>query len=252
MFEGLIGHYRTEIRTTNADIDDVPDGFAGVALPLSAADAVRKICHFAKHRLDLRHHVFVVHHDDRIPWGAQSHMQDRPFLGGVHIITTKNSLNLCAQTGLLGQLQEQLERCFRDAIFGIVQEQSHSLGGKSFASSGVFREEPSQGKLLDLLAMLGQRFPSRAFDERFDVLFHGVFTTEHVHPCRLSMCAKRRQKKSSTSYSILRKGMEQVKQRMLGRRVAPTGAHEFPQHRWFDRGAWYWRRYGSTNFDEVT
>jgi hypothetical protein len=39
----LVGHHRPQVRAADADVDDVADALAGVALPLAAADAVGEI-----------------------------------------------------------------------------------------------------------------------------------------------------------------------------------------------------------------
>ena len=40
MAQGFVGHHRPEIGTADADIDDVADALAGVALPFAAAHAI--------------------------------------------------------------------------------------------------------------------------------------------------------------------------------------------------------------------
>ncbi len=58
MFERLIGHHGTEVGTADADVDDVLDAFAGMALRLAAPDAVGEISHLVEHGMDRRHDIF--------------------------------------------------------------------------------------------------------------------------------------------------------------------------------------------------
>ena len=43
MLERLVGHHRPEVGAADADVDDVANALAGVALPFAAADAVGEI-----------------------------------------------------------------------------------------------------------------------------------------------------------------------------------------------------------------
>ena len=70
MPQGLVGHHRPQVGPADADVDDVADALAGVALPLAAADPVGEVGHLVEHGVDLRHDVFAVHHDG-LPLGAR-------------------------------------------------------------------------------------------------------------------------------------------------------------------------------------
>src|SRR3984957_5112529 len=70
VLQGLVCHYRAQVRATDADVDHIPNALAGVALPLAAAQPVGEICHPVEHGLDLGHDVFAVHYDGSVPWRA--------------------------------------------------------------------------------------------------------------------------------------------------------------------------------------
>ena len=59
----FIGHDRPEVRAADADIDDVADRLAGVALPRAAADLIGEGGHFIEHGMDLGHDVFAIDGD---------------------------------------------------------------------------------------------------------------------------------------------------------------------------------------------
>ena len=71
MFERFVGHHRPEVGATDTDVDYVANGFAGMALPLAAADAVAEIRHLIKYGVNLRHHVLAIYNDG-CPFGARS------------------------------------------------------------------------------------------------------------------------------------------------------------------------------------
>ena len=71
MLERLVGHHRPEVGAADADVDDVADAFAGVALPRAAADAVREVGHLVEHGVDLGHDVLAVD-EDRWPPSARA------------------------------------------------------------------------------------------------------------------------------------------------------------------------------------
>ena len=60
VLQRLVGHDRAEVRAADADVDDVADALAGVALPCAAADAVGEGGHLVEHGVDLGHDIFAV------------------------------------------------------------------------------------------------------------------------------------------------------------------------------------------------
>ena len=63
----LVGHHRAEVGAADADVDDIANALAGVALPLAAAHAVGESRHLVEHGVDLGHHVLAVDDDRCIP-----------------------------------------------------------------------------------------------------------------------------------------------------------------------------------------
>ena len=112
MLERLVGHHRPEVGAADADVDDVANALAGVALPGAAADPVGEVRHLVEHGVDLRHHVLAID-DDRCPFRrAQGHVQDGAVLGDVDLFAAEHGVDPRSQAGFLCQLQEQL-RGFR-------------------------------------------------------------------------------------------------------------------------------------------
>ena len=66
----FIRHDRAEVGAADADVDDVFDPLAGVALPLAAANAIGKVGHLVEHGMNLGDDVLAID-DDRRPRGAR-------------------------------------------------------------------------------------------------------------------------------------------------------------------------------------
>jgi len=78
-------HHRTEIRAADADVDDVRDRLAGVALPRAAAQPLGERAHRAEHAIDVGHHIPAVDEDRSIASVAQRGVQHGPALGAVDL-----------------------------------------------------------------------------------------------------------------------------------------------------------------------
>ena len=141
VLERLVGHHRAEVRAADADVDDVADALAGVALPRAAADAVGEVGHLVEHGVDLGHHVLAVDDDRRALGRAQRHVQDGAVLGDVDLLAPEHGVDPLAQAGLLGQLQQELERLVGDAILRVVEVEPDRLGRQPLAALGVVGEE---------------------------------------------------------------------------------------------------------------
>ena len=149
MLQRLVGHHRPEVGAADADVDDVANALAGVALPRAAADAVGEVGHLVEHGVDLRHHVLAVDDDGCSSRRAQGHVQDGPVFRDVDLLAPEHGVDALAQAGFLGQLQEQLERFVGDAVLRVVEVDAHRLGGHALAALGVVREELAQMQLPD-------------------------------------------------------------------------------------------------------
>ena len=74
VLKGFVGHHRPEVRAPNADVDNVANALAGVALPGAAADPVAEISHPVEHGVDSRDHVLAINKDGSTFRGAQGHV----------------------------------------------------------------------------------------------------------------------------------------------------------------------------------
>ena len=127
MLQRLVGHHRPEVRAADADVDDVADPLAGVALPLAAADLVGEARHLVEHGVDLGHDVLAVDQDRLAFRGAQGDVQHGAILGDVDLLAAEHRVDPVAQARLLGQLQQEVERLVGDAVLGVVEEEARGL-----------------------------------------------------------------------------------------------------------------------------
>ena len=138
--ERFVGHHRPEVGAADADVDDVADPLAGVALPLTAADPIGEVGHLVEHGVDLRHHVLAVD-DDGYPFRrTQCHVQDGAIFGDVDFLAAKHRVDPGAQPGSFGELDEQLERLVVDAILRVVEVDAGGVRGHPLAARGIVGE----------------------------------------------------------------------------------------------------------------
>ena len=100
VFQRFVGHDRSEVGAADADVDDIPNAFAGVPLPLPAPDAVGEIRHPVEHGVDLGHHVLAVD-DDRCVLGcAQGDVQDGSVLRDVDLVSAEHGVDSRSQAAI--------------------------------------------------------------------------------------------------------------------------------------------------------
>src|SRR5271165_3610753 len=127
----LIGHDRSEIGAADADVDDVANALAGMALPLAAPDAIAESRHLVQYGVDARNDVLAINLDHFALRSAQSDVQDRAFFRDVDLFAAKHGIDPLTQAGLLRQLQQQLQCLVGDAILGVIEVNSGGLSSKT-------------------------------------------------------------------------------------------------------------------------
>ncbi len=161
MTQGFVGHHRPQIRSADADVDNIADGLAGVAAPGTGTHLVCKGAHAIQHRMHRRHHILTIHANIGIARRAQRHMQHSAILSRVDAVAAKHRVDLFAQPALLRQLQEQSQGLIGDAVFAVIEEEAGSLCSETLAALWVAGEKLPQMHALDLFAMRLERAPCR-------------------------------------------------------------------------------------------
>ena len=162
MLERLVGHHRPEVGAADADVDDVANALAGVALPGAAAHAVAEVRHLVEHGVHLGHHVLAVDDDGGAARRAQGHVQDRAIFRDVDLLTPEHGVDARAQAGFLGQLQEELEGFVGDAVLRVIEVEAHGLDRQALAACGIIRKELAEMQFPDLLMVGREGLPGRA------------------------------------------------------------------------------------------
>jgi len=164
MFEGLVGHHRAEVRSADADIDDIANALARMAFPRSAPHPIAEIGHLVEHSMDCGHHILTIYDDGCSTRGAQGDMQDRSLFRDIDLLAPEHGIDSRLQTGFFGQLNQKLESFVRDSIFRIIQIDAQGFYCQTLAALGIIRKEIAEMCLLDALIVIFESFPGWAFD----------------------------------------------------------------------------------------
>src|SRR6202040_1824398 len=165
VLQGLVRHHRTKVGAADADVDDVAYAFGGVTLPAAAADEVTESAHGIEHGVDFRHDVFTVHQDGCALGRAQGNVQDGTVLRDVDLVAAEHGFEPVAQTGLLREIEEELQGFASDAVLRVVEVEAEGFDGQMFAAGSVVREQLTELQVSHLLVMCSERFPGSAFGD---------------------------------------------------------------------------------------
>src|SRR6185312_7307718 len=98
MFQCFVGHHRSEVGSTNPNVDDVANALPGVPLPLTAPEAIGEVCHFVQHSVDLRYNLLALNYDGCSLGSAQRYVEHRPLLGYVDLLPSKHRIDARPQS----------------------------------------------------------------------------------------------------------------------------------------------------------
>ena len=107
MLERFVGHDRPEIRSADADIDDIADALAGMALPVAAAHALGKVRHLVENGVNVGHDIAAIVDDGGVARRAQRDMQHRAVFRDVDFVAAEHGVDALAQPRLLREPQQQ-------------------------------------------------------------------------------------------------------------------------------------------------
>ena len=159
VLERFVGHDRAEVRAADADVDDVADALAGVALPCAAADFVGEGGHLVQHGVHAGNDVFAIDEDRFALRRAKCNVKHRAVFRDVDLVAAKHRIDAVSQAALVRELHEQLERVVGDAVLRVVEEDADGVGGVARAALRVLVEELTQRGLCNLLRMRLERLP---------------------------------------------------------------------------------------------
>ena len=147
--QGLGDHDGAQIGATNADVDHVLDGLAGIALPLATDDLLAEALHLGQYGVHFRHHVLAVNLDGTVGAVAQGGVQYGASFGHVDLVAVEHGVDGAAQIGLASQVHQQLEGLFGDQVLGVVDQDVATEGeGELVKTLGILCEQILETHLL--------------------------------------------------------------------------------------------------------
>jgi len=166
----LAHHLRPQVGPADADVDDVGDGLARVALPLARPHGLAEDAHLRQDRVDFRHDVFSVHQDRSVRPVTQRDVQDGPVLRVVVLLAGEHGLDLLRQAGLPCQVHQQRHRLTGDAILGIVEQDAVDGPREAREALRVARKQIAHMDIRDRALVCLQRLPCRQINRSNHVL----------------------------------------------------------------------------------
>ena len=131
-----------------------------------------EVAHLVEHGVDLRNDVLAIHVDRTRPGRTQRHVQHSPVLGDVDALSAEHGVDALAQAGLLGEVDQQLERLIRDAILRVVEVDARGLEREPLTAVRVVGKQLSQGDRGERLVVRLQRRPGRTLGQGKNAICH--------------------------------------------------------------------------------
>ena len=158
MSEGLVGHHWTEIRTTDADVDDIFDALACVAFPLATTDAVGKYGHAVEDFVNFGNDVYAINLDRGCARRTESGVQDGAILGDVDFIASEHRVDPIAKTGGIGEFDKGFHRFLGDQVFRVIEKEPSGFDLEFLRALRICVEEFREVR--EGFSLIGERVPS--------------------------------------------------------------------------------------------
>jgi hypothetical protein len=120
-FERLAHHHRSQVGSSDSDVDDRGDALARVALPLARTNLVGELGHVVQHALHLVNTLLL--DLELAPNVPQRDVQHGTVLRGVDVLAGKHLIAGGLDAGFAGELDEGREDVVVDEVFGEVDEE---------------------------------------------------------------------------------------------------------------------------------
>ena len=135
--------------------------------PTQLPDRMRsgELGHPVKHFMHRGHDVDAVDLDPLIAGRAQRHVQDRTVLGDIDLVAGEHGVDVLAQAGFRGQVEQQPHRVGGDPVLGVVEVDPACLDREILAPAGVRTEQVPQMGVRQLAMMGLERDPRRPLGE---------------------------------------------------------------------------------------
>lgn len=121
MLERLGDHNRAKVRSTDTNVDNGVDGLAGVTLPGTRPNGVRKLLHVLQHTCDLGNSL-LLDVESTLGGVTKSHVQHSTVLGRVDVLAGKHLVAEPLDLGLTGQVEQGRENLLVDEVLRVVEK----------------------------------------------------------------------------------------------------------------------------------
>ena len=170
-------HHRSQIRASDADVDDVRYPFSREASPCATSNGVTEGPHLFEDGIDFRHDVLAIHEDGTVASVAKCHMQNGTILRCVDPFTSEHGIAKSLDTGLVGEPSEQRQRVIGDSMLGEIDQEVLEPHGIPIESIRIGIEQIPHVNRRGLLMMGFQFLP---YGRSGDVAFMKSRTVIHV------------------------------------------------------------------------
>ena len=133
-------HQRTQIRSADADVDNVGDDLVGIAQPTAAADFVCKFAHTLQDMVDLRHHILAIHDDGGIGAVAKGDVEDGAVFRRIDFFAVEHLPHPLRHACFTRQLEQKRHGFVVDTVFRIIQSQAANLQPVALGTFGILLE----------------------------------------------------------------------------------------------------------------
>ncbi len=98
--------------------------------------------------------------------GAQRDVQDGTVLGDVDLLAGEHRVDVVAQTGLFGEVEQRPHRLGLDPVLRIVEVDPDGIGGEALSTIGVRGEQLPQVDIAQRVVLAAQCLPGRTVGQR--------------------------------------------------------------------------------------
>ncbi len=106
VLQRFVGHYWSEIRATDTNVDHVCNALAAITPPLAVAYPLGKLGHLVEHEMDIWNDILPIDNDRLAFWGPKRHVQHGTIFGDVNLLAAEHRIDAAAQICCLGQIQQ--------------------------------------------------------------------------------------------------------------------------------------------------
>jgi len=161
--ERLADHCRSEVRTTDTDVDDGFDRPAGEAEPTAGPNRLGEISHLLEHRSNPRHHVLSIDQNRRVRSIAEGDVEHCAVFSPIDLGAGVHGVGRLPHPARPRKLAKQADRRLVDAILGVVEEQVLDLERETREPLGVGGEELAHVNIPNLAVVGFESLPGSGF-----------------------------------------------------------------------------------------